>query len=259
MRRLGQRHDSGPDAAKEACAGRATAMRRVRQSSPDDAGATGCGRTGARVRTASTAVATARVDAVDLLGRLRAREPRILRAQERRRLPPSSPLATKPAAEADRPECARVATPARRFETVGRRHPFSARALRRASAANLHCQHCCRAALAAGGCHTQQCGSQTSPVLHRAPRRRALARRRVFLSRDANCAASRTGSETEITTRSASQAVSLRRRRGARSWGRKAAARFFLTHVLRRESLNAITEPPCKAGKNSAGSDARSA
>ena len=109
------------------------------------------------------------------------------------------------------------------------------------------------------GCHTQQCGSQTSPVLHRAPRRRALARRRVFLSRDANCAASRTGSETEITTRSASQAVSLGRRRGARSWGRKAAARFALNHILRRESLNAITEPPCKAGKNSAGSDARSA
>ena len=101
MRRLGQRHDSGPDAAKEACAGRATAMRRVRQSSPDDAGATGCGRTGARVRTASAAVATARVDAVDLSGRLRAREPRSLCAQERRRLPPSSPLATKPAAEAE--------------------------------------------------------------------------------------------------------------------------------------------------------------
>ena len=182
MRRLGQRHDSGPDAAKEACAGRATAMRRVRQSSPDDAGATGCGRTGARVRTASTAVATARVDAVDLSGRLRAREPRSLCAQERRRLPPSSPLATKPAAK----EEVRNALVQRRrlvaskgsVDGIHSRHALCEEAF----AANLHCQHCCRAALAVGGCRVW-----IADIAGVAPGRRALAQTGVAEPRRELC------------------------------------------------------------------------
>ena len=151
-------------------------------------------------------VATARVDIADLSGRLRAREPRSLRAQERRRLQPlRKPPSQPPTQRSGMRSCSDAGSSLRnrrstasflgsRFETGVRSEP--------PLPALLPCCPRCRRLPCVDRRH-RRCCTEHPGAEH--------LRRRVFLSRDASSAASRTGRREEVTTKSSQVARHARR------------------------------------------------